>query len=134
MEYTDIPKGKRRFWIITNLISIILFACLFQLIIALGLDLNYLFVAGTLLIITLISFYIAFGTTNLWSFTHRPFKQLDEREAQVSGNATGISYAIFTIFSLSIFVLLSALGLRVSVVLAVSLIYFAHILLLKNFQ
>lgn len=121
-------KGKRKFWIAFNLISVILFASYSQIFISSGINKGSFLIAGVFLLQVLLSFQLAFWKNNLWQLTHKPFNQLDEREAQVSGNATRIAYAIFTIFSLSIFVILSVLELRVSIVLAISLIYLAHIL------
>ncbi len=61
--------------------------------------------------------------------THASFKKLDEREMQVVFKATSISYSLFVIVTLVIIYIfiLSGLG-QIDAVLAVSLLYIAHIL------
>jgi len=61
--------------------------------------------------------------------THASYKKLDEREIQVVFKATSISYSLFAIAILVIIYIfiLSGLG-QIDAVLAVSLLYFAHIL------
>ena len=81
-----------------------------------------------LLIITIISFYFAFAKTGLWKFTHQTLQKLDERELLLTSNSLRIAYSIFTVFTLSILLILSVLDIKISIVLVVSLIYFAHVL------
>lgn len=128
MEYTEIPKLRRRIWTITNIFSLFLFASIFQMYYLFDLNPSYLIPASGCLVLLIISFYYAFTRTGLWRFTHQAFNKLDERETQISGNATRISYAVFTILTLTLFLIFSYFGIKISIVLAVSLLYFAHIL------
>ncbi len=76
----------------------------------------------------IISFIIVFVKTDLWRFTHTSIHKQDERELKLTGNSLRIAYSIFTIIALSILLVHAVIGGSVSIILAVSLIYVAHIL------
>lgn len=91
---------------------------------------NYLFqslMAAGILMLS-ISFYLVYYKTGIWSFSHKPFKLLDEREVQVSANATRFAYAIFTVTMLVLVYLYALAEMSFSVVFAACMIYFAHII------
>jgi len=77
---------------------------------------------------TFLSFFPIYWRSGLWKFTHLPLEKLDEREMKVAGNSLRKAYAIFTVTILCLLLLFSLAEARVSIILVVSLIYFAHIL------
>ena len=81
-----------------------------------------------LLVILLIMFILSFMRTGLWDFSHKPLKMLDEREMEMTSKSLRIAYGLFTIFVLLLLVVFAVLNFAVSIVLAVSLILFAHML------
>ena len=122
-------KHSRRLSVLLNYFSIIVILALFY-IVRLGI-LKTVFLAFEVipLFAVILSFRHAFVKTDLWKMTHASFKKLDEREIQVVFRATSISYSLFAIAILVIIYIfiLSGLG-QLDAVLAVSLLYFAHIL------
>jgi len=81
-----------------------------------------------LLVILLITYILSFMRTGLWNFSHKPLKELDEREMEMTSKSLRIAYALFTIFVLFLLLVFAVLNIAVSIVLAVSLILFAHLL------
>ncbi len=81
-----------------------------------------------LLVILLIAFILSFMRTGLWEFSHKPLKALDEREMEMTSRSLRAAYAIFTVFILGLLVVFAVLNISISIVLAVSLILFAHLL------
>ena len=122
-------KHTCRLAVLINYFSIIVILALFY-IVRLGI-LKTVFIAFEIipLIATVLSFRHAFVKTDLWKMTHASYKKLDEREIQVVFKATSISYSLFAIATLVIIYIfiLSGLG-QIDAVLAVSLLYVAHIL------
>ena len=122
-------KHTCRFSVLINYFSIIVILALFY-IVRLGI-LKTVFIAFEIipLIAAVLSFRYAFLKTDIWKMTHASFKKLDEREMQVVFKATSISYSLFVIVTLVIIYIfiLSGLG-QIDAVLAVSLLYIAHIL------
>jgi len=74
------------------------------------------------------SFYFAYYLTGAWKFVHTPLEKLDERELKISGSTSRISYAVFTVVSLLVMLVLSLTDLQINVVFTAVFIYFAHIL------
>jgi len=122
-------KHNSRLSVLINYFSIIIILVLFY-IVRMGI-LKTVFLAFEVipLIAVIISFRHAFVKTGIWKMTHASFKKLDEREVQVVFKATSISYSLFAIAILVIIYIfiLSGLG-QIDAVLAVSLLYIAHIL------
>ena len=121
-------KSKRRIGIIINFICLISIVFIYELIKSGIIIQKYLLLEiapAALLIITDINY---FGRTGLWKFTHKSVAKLDEREVQLSNRSLRFSYSVFTILSLSLFLIYNLLGIGINVVLIVSLIYIAHIL------
>lgn len=87
------------------------------------------------LALLIVSFRGLFWKTGLWHITHAPVEKLDERQVQITHEALRRSYAIFTVLSLSIFLVHTVLDersvffnrLSLMPVIA-ALIYLAHIL------
>jgi len=122
-------KHTSRIAVLVNYFSIIVILALFY-VVRLGL-LKTVFIAFEIipLIAAVLSFRYAFLKTDIWKMTHASYKKLDEREIQVVFKATSISYSLFVIVTLVIIYIfiLSGMG-QIDAVLAVSLLYIAHIL------
>ena len=122
-------KHSCRFSVLLNYFNIIVILALFY-IVRMWL-LKTVFIAFEIipLIIVVLSFRYAFVKTDIWKMTHASYKKLDEREVQVVFKATSISYSLFAIATLVVIYIfiLSGLG-QIDAVLAVSLLYVAHIL------
>lgn len=82
----------------------------------------------TLLVVLLLSFILSFMRTGLWGFSHKPLKALDEREMEMTSRSLRVAYALFTVFVLCLLLVFAVFNIAVSIVLAVSLILFAHLL------
>ena len=80
------------------------------------------------LLIVVISFIVVYWKTGFWHFVHKSINKLDERELQLTSLILRYSYGIFTVLVLLILLLLSIFERPVSIILAVSLIYIAHII------
>jgi len=122
-------KHTSRIAVLVNYFSIIVILALYY-VVRLGL-LKTVFIAFEIipLIAAVLSFRYAFLKTDIWKMTHASYKKLDEREIQVVFKATSISYSLFVIVTLVIIYIfiLSGMG-QIDAVLAVSLLYIAHIL------
>ena len=123
------PKKSRRSSVILNYLSIILILIIFYLVKLLGISKIYLLFEIIPMVVLIMSFKSAFLNTNFWKMTHTSSKKLDERELQVVYKATTFSYTIFTVACLVIIYSFNLTGIgSIDVVLAASLLYFAHTL------
>ena len=122
-------KMKRRGAVVFNYVCLAIILIVFYSIKYLGLEKTYILFEIVPIIGMIISFRIAFGTSNLWKLTHTSFSKLDEREMQLVYKATTYSYSIFTILCLALIYTFNLLGLAIiDVVAAACLLYIAHIL------
>lgn len=80
------------------------------------------------IIVFLTGFVLTYLKTGLWSFIHKPLKNLDEREIALTSMSLRYAYGIFTIVILVVLLSFAILVIPVSIVLVASLIIFAHIL------
>ena len=80
------------------------------------------------LLVFIVSFSFTFIKTGLWKFTHKPLKELDEREIALTSKSLRYAYSIFTIIVLLVLLLFSIVEKPLTIVLVVSLILFAHLL------
>ena len=122
------PKQIRRIGIIINFKSLVGLVILFELMKMGILSQKSIIFELIPFAILIISYIVYFGRTGLWKFTHKSVAKLDEREVQLSNRSLRFSYSVFTILSLSLFLIYNLLGIGINVVLIVSLIYIAHIL------
>ena len=112
-----------------NYFCIVIILVVFYSIKYIGFPKEYLLFGIIPIIGLIISFRIAFGTSNLWKLTHTSFNKLDEREMQIVYKATTYSYSIFTILCLIFIYTFALLGIApIGVVMAACLLYIAHIL------
>jgi len=81
-----------------------------------------------LLLTLLISFILSFMRTGLWKFTHKPIKDLDERELELASKSLRTAYSLFAILVLCILLVIAVFNIAVSIILAVSLIFLAHLM------
>ena len=82
----------------------------------------------SLLVVLLTTFILSFMRTGLWSFSHKPLKELDEREMEITGKSLRVAYALFSMLVLILLFVFAVLNISVSAVLAASLLLFAHLL------
>ncbi|MBN2017316.1 MAG: hypothetical protein JW794_04195 [Candidatus Cloacimonetes bacterium] len=120
---------RHRFSVILNYLGIILMLIIFYLVKLQVLKAAFLLLEILPLFIIIFSFRNAFIKTGIWKMTHAPGKQLDEREMQVILHATNISYSLFAIVVLIVIYLFLLCGFgQIDAVLAISILYIAHIL------
>lgn len=123
------PKQKRKFWIVLNMLSILLILSLYYY----GKYDNWpvwAIVCGIIsILLFVISFIKGYLSTGLWKLSHMSDKSLDERQLQVALNALRYSYTAFTVITL-IIIYGFALAEKgpIDVVIAACLLYLAHIL------
>ena len=117
-----------RWGVVLTLLSLAGVVVLFELGIRLEWTSLMIIVEIPLLVILLISFILSFMRTGLWKFTHRPLKDLDEREIRMTSKSLRAAYALFTVFILGLLLVFAVFNISVSIVLAVSLILFAHLI------
>ncbi len=120
-------KSSRRIGVILNFICLTAIVLLFELI-KLKQNPKLLIYELFPLGIFVISYFIYFGKTGLWKFTHKSLNKLDEREIQLTNKSLRFSYFLFAVITLSLFMIYTLLGLQVNMVLMVSLLFLAHIL------
>jgi len=122
-------KMNRKGAVILNYFCILIILIVFYIVRNFGFPKIYLLLEIIPLIGVIISFKIAFGTSNLWNLTHTSFNKLDEREIQLVFKATKISYSIFTVLCIALIYIFNLLGLEmIDVIAAAGLLYTAHIL------
>jgi fatty acid desaturase len=81
----------------------------------------------TLIALLIIIFYFSLIKTGLWQFSHKSFSKLDERELLLINRSLRLGYAFFSVFVLLLLLFFSLLNLKISIVLAVAMILFAHL-------
>ena len=117
-----------RLGILLSMLSLIAIVVLFELGIRLEWTSLLIIIEIPLLVILLISFILSFMRTGLWKFTHRPLKDLDEREIALTSKSLRTAYSLFAILVLCILLVFAVFNIAVSIILAVSLILFAHLI------
>ncbi len=123
------PKMSRKVAVFFNYFCVVIILIIFYGVKYLGFPKVYLLFEIIPFIGLIISFKIAFGTSNLWKLTHTSVSKLDEREMQIIYKAITYSYSIFTVLCIAIIYIINILGLAmIDVVAAACLFYIAHIL------
>lgn len=110
-----LSKSARRFGVIANYLSLLLFATIFC-IGEYG-HWNPLFVGILILALFVIaaSLYGTLIKTDIWRLTHTEFGKLDEREVEITHTALRYSYALITAFSL-LMITIMTFSVRFSIV------------------
>ena len=124
----EISRKSRRFGVVINYIALILLNIFYEMI--KRTDATEISTTGaiTSFILILITFIIYYYRTHIWHFIHAKIEELDEREILVIHNSLRYAYGVFAVIALVIIYLYSLSEGRVSLILAISMIYFAHIL------
>ena len=122
-------KNRIKTMIIFNAISILTIVILFEF---LKYAENKFWLAGLeilMLIAAFITFYYTYLQSGLWKMTHKKMEKLDEREIQLISDSLRVSYSLFTITTILIIYAFALIEKGpIDVVIAVGLLYFAHIL------
>ncbi len=80
------------------------------------------------ILVFLLSFFLTYAKTGLWKFTHKPLKELDEREIALTSKSLRYAYGIFSVTVLALLLSLAITETQIDIVLVVSLMLFAHII------
>lgn len=121
-------KTGKRIWILLSLLSLSGLAFIFEYTKTVGWTTAFTLVEFILIAILLLSFVMGYVVTGLWVFSHRPLKQLDERELMIISQSLRIAYAIFTVLVLCFLMFVALTERSISMVSVASLIIFAHLL------
>ncbi len=121
-------KQIRRIGIIINFKSLVAIVLFFEFIRTGIIPKKFIILELIPFAILLISYILYFGRTGIWNFTHKSTDKLDEREIQLTNQSLRFSYSVFTVITLSLFMIYTLLEIQVNMVLVVSLLYLAHIL------
>ena len=124
-------RPARRIWVFINYCSLLVMLILWNTRPWFIMDNRYRLLALLLFVsLTIISFVYAQVRTGLWMQVHRKSDDLDERELQDTLVALRYAYSIFTVICLSVLLMQAIVFSRgiifIDVLLASSLIYFAH--------
>lgn len=119
---------KRRIGVIINLLSLIIVNSIFEFRSVEQWNITLLITGIISLIIFVVSMVLIFLKTGLWRFTHKPLKNLDEREIGLTSMSLRYAYGIFTVIVLLLLLSFSLLERPINIVLVASLILFAHLL------
>lgn len=124
----NFSRPARRLFILLNYLFLISMTGFYELALDFHKQDLFLILAGVSFILLAITFTVVYVRTGLWSFAHRKFSMLDEREVQVSLSSLRYAYAIFTVIALIIIYLVSVFEVSLSILLAAAMVYLAHIL------
>ncbi len=121
-------NNKKKIGVIVTFISLIVTVIIFEYF-KINKENNYFIVIElSAITIFLLSFIFAFVKTGLWKFTHKPLKELDEREIALTSKSLRYAYSIFTVTALIFLLIFAIMKIQIDMVLVVSLIIFAHLL------
>ena len=122
-------KLQNRFWIVLNLISLVLLLMFFYLGKFSKWQIIFIIAEILSIAIFIVSLYLGFIKTKFWKLVHSKSKNLDEREMNVVLNALKYAYSIFAIICLVIIYAFAVAEYHpIDVVLAGGLLYLAHTL------
>jgi len=122
-------KSQNRFWIVFNIICLVLLLVFFYLGKFRDWPLILSIVEILFIVLFMISLYFAFIKTKFWKLVHSKSENLDEREVSVVLNGLKYSYSIFTIIIIVVIYISALLDLQfLDVIFAGGLLYLAHIL------
>ncbi len=81
-----------------------------------------------LILLFVLSFVFTYVKTGLWGYTHKPLRELDEREIILISKSLRYAYTSFTILVLLLLMSFAITNASIDMVLVASLIIFAHLL------
>ena len=125
---TQKSNFKIKLGIVLSFLSLISIVLIFEYCQVHGWTNVFKVVEFTLIALLSISIYLSFIKTGLWQFTHKTLTKLDERELTVINRSLRYGYAIFSVFVLSLLLLIALLNLEINIVIAISMILFAHLI------
>ena len=117
-----------RWGVILTLLSLAGVVVIFELGIRNGWTLALKISEISLLVMLMICFILSYMKTGIWSFSHKPIKELDEREMEMTSRTLRTSYGLFSVIVLILLFVFAVLEITFSVVLAASLLLFAHLI------
>jgi len=120
--------NKRRFGVIVTLLSLISIVSIFEYGRLEQWNAVLQIFSIILIVVFIISFVFTFIKTGLWRFTHKPLKNLDEREIKLTSKSLRYAYSFFTIVVLLLLLSFALFEKPIHVVFVVFLILFAHLL------
>ncbi|MDA3911467.1 MAG: hypothetical protein PF448_08940 [Bacteroidales bacterium] len=80
------------------------------------------------LLIFAAGFYLGFIRTGLWRFIHKPLRQMDEKEFEITSRALRIAYTVFALFIISLLLVFSFAGYSPDLVSVIGIFLLAHTL------
>jgi hypothetical protein len=78
------------------------------------------------LLIFAAGFYLGFIRTGLWHFIHKPLRQMDEKDIEITSKALRIAYTVFALFVISLLLVFSFAGYSPDLVSVIGMFLFAH--------
>jgi len=122
-------NSKNRFWIVSNLICLVLLIIFFYLGKFKDWPLIITIAEISFIVLFIVSLYYGFIKTKFWSLVHAKSNNLDEREVSVVLTGLKYSYSIFTIIVITIIYISTLLNMHFfNIMFAGGLLYLAHIL------
>jgi hypothetical protein len=73
-------------------------------------------------------FFLGFIRTGLWHFIHKPLRQMDEKEFEITSRALRIAYTVFALFVISLLLVFSFAGYSPDLVSVIGIFLLAHTL------
>jgi len=119
---------SRRTWVLVNYLSLSCLIVAFEYGSLTTHSPLSLVISIAALLILIVTFWLVYFRTRIWHFIHASKRDLDEREHHLLLTTLRISYSVFAISVLCAFYIYSIADFKVSMVFAVCLVYFAHIL------
>ncbi|MEA1875135.1 MAG: hypothetical protein U9N51_12030 [Bacteroidota bacterium] len=80
------------------------------------------------LLIFAAGFYLGFIRTGLWRFIHKPSRQMDEKDFEITSKALRIAYTVFALFIISLLLVFSFAGYSPDLVSVIGIFLLAHTL------
>jgi len=80
------------------------------------------------LLMFVIGFYLGFIRTGLWQFLHKPLRQMDEKDFEITSRALRIAYTVFALFIISLLLIFSFARYSPDLVSVIGIFLLAHTL------
>ena len=120
--------NNRKIGVLFTYLSLLTILMVFEYAREEGVSLFLKVIEAISILIFITSFIITYVKTGLLRFTHKPIRELDEREIILLSKSLRYSYTSFTILVLLLLMSFTLTNASVDMVLVVSLIIFAHLL------
>jgi len=80
------------------------------------------------LLMFVVGFFMGFIRTGLWHFIHKPLRQMDEKDFEITSKALRIAYAVFALFIISLLLVFSFARYSPDLVSIIGIFLLAHTL------